>query len=120
MKPVTHTENEPVVVSRITEQLIRQGKTQTELLSYLGLHGNNYSEWKAGRKRSYLLYIDEIARYLSVSPTYLLRGEEYDAMITRQEQKLVKIYRGLDSESKEKLMGIAVRLGSDCEAGEPR
>ena len=34
MKPVIHTENEPEVVSRITELLIEQGKTQTEL--YIG------------------------------------------------------------------------------------
>lgn len=76
MKTVIHTENEPEVVSRITELLIKQGKTQTELLEALGLHRNNFTEWKAGRKRSYLFYIDEIARYFDVLPTYLLRGEE--------------------------------------------
>lgn len=66
MKTVIHTENEPEVVSRITELLIKQGKTQTELLEALGLHRNNFTEWKAGRKRSYLFYIDEIARYFDV------------------------------------------------------
>lgn len=69
MKPVIHTETEPEIVSRITELLMQQGKTQKGLLEHLGLHRNNYSEWKAGRNKSILLYIAEIAR---LSPTYLL------------------------------------------------
>ena len=109
MKPVIHTENEPEVVSRITELLIKQGKTQTELLEYLGLHRNNFTEWKAGRKRSYLLYIDEIARYFDVSPTYLLRGEEDEGTtkLSQNEEKLIQMYRYLHHESKEKLMATA-------------
>ena len=109
MKPVIHTENEPEVVSRITELLIKQGKTQTELLEALGLHRNNFTEWKAGRKRSYLLYIDEIARYFDVSPTYLLRGEEDEGTmkLSQNEEKLIQMYRYLQPESKEKLMAIA-------------
>ena len=116
MKPVIHTENEPEVVSRITELLIKQGKTQTELLEALGLHRNNFTEWKAGRKRSYLLYIDEIAKYLYVSPTYLLRGEEDEETmkLSQDEEKLIQMYRYLHPESKEKLMATAevlVNLG---------
>ena len=75
MKPVEHRKHEPEVISRITELLIKQGKTQKDLTEHLGLNKNNFTEWKAGRKRSYLLYIDEISRYLNVSPTDLLRGE---------------------------------------------
>ena len=75
MKPVGHNEKEPEVISRITDLLIEQGKSQKELTEHLGLHKNNFTEWKSGRKRSYLLYIDEISKYLNVSPTYLLRGE---------------------------------------------
>ena len=117
MKTVIHTENEPEVVSRITELLIKQGKTQTELLEALGLHRNNFTEWKAGRKRSYLLYIDEIARYFDISPTYLLRGEEDEGTmkLSKNEEKLIQIYRYLQPESKEKLMATAevlVNLGS--------
>ena len=114
MKPVIHTENEPEVVSRITDLLIKQGKTQTELLEYLGLHRNNFTEWKAGRKRSYLLYIDEIARYFGVSPTYLLRGEEDDdgMKLSKNEQDLIRLYRYLHADSKEKLMATAEILAN--------
>ena len=76
MKSVIHTENEPEVISRITDLLIQRGVSQTELLSYLGLNRNNFTEWKARRNKSYLMYIDEIAKFFDVSPTYLLRGEE--------------------------------------------
>lgn len=109
MKPVIHTENEPEVVSRITELLIKQGKTQTELLEALGLHRNNFTEWKSGRKKSYLQHIDEIARYFDVSPTFLLRGEEDERTmkLSKNEEKLIQMYRHLHPESKEKLMATA-------------
>ena len=112
MKPVIHTESEPVVVSGITELLIKQGKTQMELLEALGLHRNTFTEWKAGRKRSYLLYIDEIARYFDVSPTYLFRGEEDEETmkLSKNEEKLIQMYRYLHPESKEKLMVTAEDL----------
>lgn len=107
MKPVIHTDSEPEIVSRITELLLKQGKTQKELLEYLGLHRNNYTEWKAGRNKSFLMYIDNIARYFDVSPTYLLRGEaeENDGdQLSEEERELIQMYRWLDDESKEKLM----------------
>ena len=69
MKPVIHKETELEVISRRTELLMQQGKTQKGLLEHLGLHRNNYSEWIAGRNKSFLLYIDEIAKYFDVSPT---------------------------------------------------
>lgn len=109
MKPVIHTETEPEIVSRITELLMQQGKTQKGLLEHLGLHRNNYSEWKAGRNKSFLLYIDEIARYFDVSPTYLLRGEEEkdEMKLSRKERELILMYRWLHQESKDKLMATA-------------
>lgn len=116
MKPVIHTEIETEVVSRITDLLIQQGKTQKGLLEHLGLHRNNYSEWKAGRNKSFFLYIDEIAKYFDVSPTYLLRSEEdNDEMkLSKEERKLILMYRWLHQESKDKLMATAevlVKLG---------
>lgn len=109
MKPVIHTETEPEIVSRITEMLMKQGKTQKSLLEHLGLHRNNYSEWKAGRNKSFLLYIDEIARYFNVSPTYLLRGEndENETMLSKEERELILMYRQMHQNSKDKLMETA-------------
>ncbi len=63
-----------------------------------------------------LLYIDEIARFFDVSPTYLLRGEEDEETmkLSQNEEKLIQMYRYLHPESKEKLMATAevlVNLG---------
>ena len=107
MKTVNHVENEPEVIFRITELLIQRGKSQIELLNYFGLSRNSFTEWKARRKRSYLLYIDEIARYFDVLPTYLLRGEEYE---TEDERNLIRMYRILNHDSQEKLMAMAEEL----------
>jgi len=109
MKPVIHTENESDAVSRITQLLIEHGKTQGELLEYLGLHRNNFTEWKAGRKKSYLYYIDDIARYFDVSPTYLLRGEE-ETPLSKDEQDLISVYRHLPSEAKEYIISTVKAL----------
>ena len=108
MKSVIHTENEPEVISRITDLLIQRGVSQTELLSYLGLNRNNFTEWKARRNKSYLMYIDEIAKFFDVSPTYLLRGEEDDetSKLTKRERELLQLYRCISNDSKEKLMAI--------------
>ena len=128
MKSVTHSPNEPEVISRIVDLLIQQGKSQTELLVYLGLNRNNLTEWKARRNRSYLMYIDEIAQFFDVTPTYLLRGEEFSQQpaqdeqmtereqVTEQEQltenemHLIKSYRSLSDEAKEKLMVVLTEL----------
>lgn len=115
MKQVIHTKNEPEVVSRIIDLLIQQGKTQTELLNYLGLHPNNFTEWKSRRKRSYLLYIDEIARYLDVSPTYLLRGEVEPTVPSKTDTaaELMDIYRQLNLEQQERLIAVARSIKSE-------
>jgi transcriptional regulator with XRE-family HTH domain len=104
MKPVEHAKNEPEVISRITDLLIEQGKTQKELVESLGLHKNNFTEWKSGRKRSYLLYIDEIAKYLNVSPTYLLRGPPE---IDEVQIVLHEIMKGFNSSQKAKVIEAA-------------
>ena len=109
MKPVIHTEAEPEIVLRITELLMQQRKAQKGLLEHLGLRRNNYLEWKAGRNKSFLLYIDEIAKYFDVSPTYHLRGEEEndDLKLSKEERGLILMYRWLNQESKDKLMATA-------------
>ena len=104
MKPVTHSQAEPKVVSRIVDLLIKQNKKQSDLTDYLGLHCNNFTEWKAGRKTSYLQYIDEIASFLDVSPTYLLRGT------CPQEEKLLRLYNLMDDEKKDVLLRTAEEL----------
>ena len=113
IKKPTHNGQENPIVSRITDLLIQKKKSQKELVEHLGLRKNTYTEWKAGRMSSYRQYIDEIASFLDVSPTYLLRGEDCNAtgtMLSKQEQELIKVYRHLSTESKEKIFASALAL----------
>lgn len=48
-------------------------------MNYLGLKKNVFSEWKAGRARSYMKYLPEIAEFLGVSVDYILNKESVDA-----------------------------------------
>ena len=136
MKPVLHSPSEPEVISRIIDLLIQQGKSQTDLLNYLGLNRNNFTEWKARRNRSYLMYIDEIARFFDVSPTYLLRGEEASMPLPQQEQRtqseqclqskqqsdqlteheviLLRAYRVLSNDVKSKVLDAVIALAENA------
>lgn len=63
------------VLNRIIELLERNGRNQKELMDYLGIKKSAFTDWKAGKSRSYLKYASEIAGYFGVTTDYLLRGE---------------------------------------------
>jgi len=58
-------------LDRITSELKSQGKSQKELMLYLGVHPNLYTNWKGGRNTSYHSYLPQIAEFLGVSIDYL-------------------------------------------------
>lgn len=64
------------VIERIFDMLVRSGKKQKDLMDYLGVTPNLFTEWKAGRNRSYKKYLPQIAEYFGVSVDYLLGKEE--------------------------------------------
>ncbi len=106
MKSAVHVMTETPIVERMTELLIQKGKTQKELVENLGLQKNTYSEWKAGRNTSYLKYIDDIASFLDISPTYLLRGMEYDS----DEIELIRLFRKLDDTKRKRLLQLVAEM----------
>lgn len=61
-------------ITIIINELKLQHKTQKDLMDFLGIHPNVFTNWKAGRAKSYTKYIYQIAAFLDVSPEYL-RGE---------------------------------------------
>ena len=46
---------------RIDALLRKQGKSQAELIKYLGLSHGTYNHWKNGRNRSYRIHLRKIA-----------------------------------------------------------
>ncbi len=63
-------------ITIIIKELKSQHKTQKDLMEFLNAHPNVFSEWKAGRSKSYTKYIYQIAAFLNVSPDYLLGKTE--------------------------------------------
>ena len=66
------------VLHRIMDLLNEQNKTQKELTDYLGMHPNTFNCWKFSNVKSYLKRIVDIAEYLNVTPSYLIKGNDCD------------------------------------------
>lgn len=61
-----------ITIERISDLLPEKKISQKQFMADLKLSTATFSEWKAGRVKSYKKYIEEIADYLSVSVDYLL------------------------------------------------
>ena len=100
MRTPAHYAGETVIVSRITDLILVQGKQQKDLVEFLGLTKSAYNSWKTGKSNLYMQHIDEIAKFLNVSPLYLLRGDNDDNRDF--ENKFLTILRKLTKEQQEK------------------
>lgn len=60
------------VINNILDLLKKSGKNQTDLMSFLGVNRNIFTDWKAGRNKSYPKYLPQIAEFFGVSVDYLL------------------------------------------------
>ncbi len=65
-------------IERIIVLLEERGIEQQQFASAIGVGKQKISEWKSGKTKSYMKYIDKIADYLSVSTDYLLGNDESD------------------------------------------
>lgn len=63
-------------IEKISDLIVRSGKKQKNLMEHLNVSPNLFTEWKAGRNKSYKKYLPQIAEYFGVSVDYLLGKEE--------------------------------------------
>lgn len=63
------------IIDRIVMLLNEKGVEQKALAEYLGVHPQVITEWKGGRKKSYMRYIDKIAAFFEVSTDYILGND---------------------------------------------
>ena len=103
MRKTIHTDGENPIIERITELLIQNGKTQKELMDYLGVAKAAYSDWKSGRSGSFRRHAEKIAEFLGSTPEYILYGDTGDP----GENELLKLYRRMDETKKERLLKFA-------------
>ena len=61
-----------LTMERISRALADKKISQKQFMADLGLATATFTEWKAGRLKSYKKHIDRIADYLDVSTEYLL------------------------------------------------
>ena len=99
MRQTTKKMTKDPVLLRILESLNEQGKTEKDLVMYLGLGNGAFTHWKYENQKSFMIHINQIADFLGVSPNYLLRGiEEEDGIETmsKAEKNMIKMYRKLN------------------------
>lgn len=123
-------------VERILFLLEKSGTEQKDLAHFLGVKAQTVSDWKSGKTQSYKKHIDKIAEYFNVSVDYLLErtddpapknyingnnniqainnGKNLTVNTTTKSNDLIedfmKIFDGLSSENKIKLMYSAIEL----------
>lgn len=60
-----------IMLERILEIIPKKHGSIKELAEALGISGNNISDWKGGRNKSYRQYLPQIAGYYGVSLDWL-------------------------------------------------
>lgn len=68
-------------IERILELLKQKGIEQQRFASDIGVTKQKISEWKSGKTKSYMKYLDIIAEYFNVSTDYLLGNETPDKQL---------------------------------------
>ena len=99
-------------LERITTLLKEQDKTDKDLIDYLGLSNGIFTKWRHKNGKSYFKHIEKIAKFLGVTPGYLLRGDDditYSSL-TAQEVHLLQMYRNLDNTGQYCIMTVIDRL----------
>lgn len=83
---------------------------QQKLTDYLNLKKSAYTDWKAGKSKSYLKYLIEIAKFFDVSIDYLVYGKEKSSsteQLTADEQELLTYYKDLTKREKRIILETA-------------
>ncbi len=105
---------------KIDQLLTRQGKTQTALISYLGMSRGTYTNWKKGYNRSYRFHMMKIAKFFHVPVSYF--GSEFNEeplsikdfaildTLSQDEIQLVNTYRNLSKSRQRLLIDVATEF----------
>lgn len=64
------------ILTKILDEMKKGKIIQKEITSSLGLSQKAFSEWEAGRTKSYMKYLPQIAAVLGVPVDYLLKRDE--------------------------------------------
>lgn len=99
-------------LSKISALLKQKNKTQKDLTDFLGVHSNNFTNWKLGKNTSYLKYISQIAEYLDVSTDYLLGTEQKEKSLSEKDKLIDEVSNMLKSMSDSQIIAFRDMLKS--------
>ena len=105
-----NTEEADAIFERISSEMVKQGRKQAELNTYLNLPRGTFTAWKLKRGRSFCEHLAAISEFLNVSVEWLVTGSEKKYLVTDEEKELVDYYRLADDEGKAAFMTIAHAL----------
>lgn len=90
------------ILNKIIKLLNEQKKTQKELTDFLGIHKNNFTEWKNQRSNAYMQRLPEIAEFLNVSIDYLCGKSNNTSVSTNDEllSAIITYYQQCDMTGK--------------------
>ncbi len=110
--------DDPIML-RILKLLDEGQITRKELLKKAGISPSVFSRWAAGTSSTYMMHMDDLARALGVTTTYLLHGSEEEARegeqwtITPAEYQIVLKMRRLPEQSSQALIRLMDAMLAD-------
>ena len=107
MRPTSRKVTGNPVMQRILELLKEQGKTEKELIQYLGLANGAFTPWKFGDTKGYMKYIEPMSTFFEVSHNYLLRGVDDEInpeTLSIKEIRLIQGYRKMTEKQKKNVL----------------
>ncbi len=100
------------VLTRIMFEMKQNGISQLDLCERLNLSKYNFTDWKAGKSRSYTKYIYQISDILGVSVEYL-KGETDIKQkspsvdeLSERDLIMLKAIRRLTEEQQQSILGV--------------
>lgn len=75
------------IVALLAERKIEQ----KDLCAAIGVKSSVFSDWKAGRNKSYAKHLPAIARFFGVTTDFLINGDKKEAAPATREERLKKI-----------------------------
>ena len=94
------------VFERIDSLMEQQERQHKELHEHLKLGERTYNNWKNGKSSTYLQHIDEIAKFLGVTPNYLITGDDKYSSPNKIEEELIDLFRTLSETRQRWLLNV--------------
>lgn len=96
-----------MVGDKIKEYRMLRGMTQGELASRLHVRQNTISSWEVGRTEPNMGMIERLAECFGCRKSDLIGDVVVLQALTREEQKLVELYRLLNRSQRDMLIQVA-------------